>query len=372
MRADRNLAYRPLALAAVLLINALLAGCGSEAAAPAPVRPAIVAYPATTTSAQSTWFSGEVRARHESQLGFRVGGKIERRLVDSGARVEAGQVLAMLDPNDLRLALAASEAAVAAARADVELAQAEHDRATAVRERGLISQSQFDAQRTALASATARLEQAEARLAVDRNQLGYAELRADRAGIVTSINAEAGQVVVAGQTVAALAQDGEREIEIALPEGELSGYAVGTKANVALWSTPDDQYPGEIREIAADADAASRTYRARVRLLTQDAAIQLGMTARVRFVSDLHDSPLSIPLTALHAEGEKPAVWRVDPATGQVSLHPIVVAAYRETAVEVASGLDQDDLIVVTGVHKLHEGQTVRPVDRDNHPIVAR
>jgi multidrug efflux system membrane fusion protein len=321
---------------------------------------------------RAAWFSGAVRARHESQLGFRVGGKIERRLVDNGARVEAGQVLAMLDPRDLRLALTASQATVSAARADAELAQAEHERAQAVLARGLISRSQFDAQQTALTSARARLEQAQAQWTVDRNQLSYAELRADRAGTVTSITAEAGQVVVAGQAIAVLAQEGEREIEIALPEGDLSRYPVGMQAKVALWSTPDRQYASEIREIAADADSASRTYRARVRLLDQDANVQLGMTARVRFDDDDETRLLSLPLTALHAKDEKPAVWLVDRATGQVSLHPVEIAAYREAAVDVSGGLTGNDLVVVAGVHKLHEGQVVRPVDRDNQPVVVR
>lgn len=350
----------------------LLAGCGAEAPPPEPVRPAIVARPHAAGAADGAVFSGEVRARHESSLGFRVGGKIERRLVDIGARVAAGDVLAVLDSTDLRLDLAASEAAIASAQADAALARSEFERSSALLERKLISTAQFEAQQTALASAQARLQQARAQQAVSANQVGYARLTADRAGIVTSITAETGQVVAAGQVVATLAQDGEPEIEIALPEAQVARYPVGTSAQVSVWSAPDRTFEGMVREVAPDADSASRTYRARVNLAEADPAVQLGMTARVRFDGNADARLLSVPLTALHVRDEAPAVWIVDAGTGQVSLQPVTVAAYRENAVDIASGLGPDDWLVVVGVHKLHDGQTVRPIDRDNRPIAMR
>lgn len=356
---------------AVILVI-VLAGCSSQAQTPTPVRPAIVARPVSATTQYPAFFSGEVRARHESQLGFRVDGKIERRLVDVGARVEAGQVLAILDPADLRLDLAASEAAIASAQANVALAQTERDRFAALLQRKLISASQFQTQETALTSTEARLKQARAQHEVSRNRVGYTELRADRAGTVTSISAESGQVVAAGQVIAVLAQNGEREIEIALPEAEVSLYPVGTRATISLWSMPDRRYEGTVREVSPDADNASRTYRTRVSVAYADDAVQLGMTARVRFDDKDCDTALSVPLTALHARDQEPAVWVVDPENSQVSLRAIEIAAYRENAVELTAGVTPDDFLVVAGVHKLHEGQTIRPIDRDNQPVALR
>lgn len=358
-------------LFSLIVVAAAVAACTSQAQPPEPPRPAIVAQPTPAGDGAATYFSGDVRARRESQLGFRVGGKIDRRLADTGTRVEAGQVLAVLDPDDLRLELTAAQAALASAQADAELAQAERDRYAALLERKLISASQFEAQDTALAAATARLEQAQAQLSVTRNQLGYAELRADHAGVVTMIAAEAGQVVAPGQVVATLAHEGDLEVEIALPEAQVDRFAPGTKAQITLWSERDVHYEGAIREIAPDADRASRTYRARVAFTAPDAAVQLGKTARVRFATAGPADQLSIPLAALSVHGEQPAVWTVDPASGQVKLQPVEVAAYREDAVTLAGGVSAEDWLVIAGVHTLHEGQTVRPIDRENRPIAG-
>ncbi len=362
----------PIRSIALLLFTLVLPGCGAAPPPPEPVRPAIVARPTMAGADDAAVFSGNVRARHESALGFRVAGKIERRLVDAGARVAVGDALAVLDPTDLRLDLAASDAAIASAQADAALAQSEFERSSALLERKLISTAQFEAQQTALASAEARLEQARSQRAVSANQVGYARLAADRAGIVTTITAEAGQVVAAGQVIAILAQEGDPEIEIALPEAHVARYPVGTKAQVSVWSAPDRQFDGIVREVAPDADSASRTYRARVSLLQPDPAVQLGMTAQVHFAGASHADRLSIPLTALHVRDEAPAVWVVDAATGRVALKPVTVAAYREKTVDIAEGLQDTDWLVVVGVHKLHEGQTVRPIDRDNRSVALR
>lgn len=368
MRASPPPSRFPFALGLGLLA-ALLAGCSGGDPVPEPVRPAVLARPVAAAASASAWFSGDVRARHESQLGFQVGGKIARRLVDVGARVQAGDVLVELDPADLRLQLDAARAAQAAAQADATLAQSERDRFAALLERQLISASQFEAEDTGLAAAQARLAQAQAQLAVARNQLDYAGLRADRAGTVTTIQAEAGQVVVPGQVVATLAQDGEREVEIALPEGQLGDYPTGSAAVVSLWSAPDTVLAGTLREIAPDADSASRSYRARVSIADPDDLVSLGQTARVRFDRTGAPGRLAVPLTALHVRDQAPAVWVFDPGTGQVALRPVEVAGYREDAVELAGGLTSADWLVVAGVHRLHEGQVVRPIDADGRPI---
>lgn len=358
------------ALALGVLSLAALSGCNSVESAPEQVRPAIVERPLTGDGRHLAYFSGEVRARHESQLGFRVAGKILHRQVDVGDRVVPGQVLAELDPADLRLDLDAGQAALASAQADLELAQSEFARAEALLDRQLISASQFDGQRTALAAAQARLEQAQSQLAVRRNQLGYTQLRADRAGVITAVQMESGQVVAPGQTVAVLAQDGELEVEIALPEAQVRDYRPGTSALIALWSDDERQHAGRIREIAPDADPASRTYRARVAFDENDDRVQLGRTARVRFEQTDAPNRLRIPLAALHALDQEPAVWIVDPQAHTVALKPVEVAAYREDAIELAGGLNADDWLVVAGVHTLHPGQRIRPIDRDNRPVL--
>ena len=368
MRADPTPSRFPFALGLALLVT-VLTGCNGDGPVPEPVRPAVVARPVAAAAGTSAWFSGDVRARHESQLGFRVAGKISRRLVDVGARVEAGDVLAELDPADLGLQLDAAQAAVASAQADATLAQAERDRFATLLERKLISASQFDAQDTGLAAALARLQQARAQLAVARNQVGYARLTADRAGTVTSIQAEAGQVVAPGQVVATLAQDGEREVEIALPEGQLAEYRPGAVAAVSLWSAPGTVLAGTLREVAPDADSASRSYRARVSIADPDGLVTLGQTARVRFDRAGDAGLLAVPLTALHVRDDTPAVWLLDPATGQVALRPVEVARYREDAVELSGGVDATHWLVVAGVHRLHEGQVVRAIDADGRPI---
>ncbi len=355
--------------ALIILISLGIVACGEAPTAPEPVRSAIVVQPGSGQAGATAFFSGEIRARHESQLAFQVGGKIARRLVDAGARVEAGTVLATLDPADLRLALATSQAAESAAQADAELAQSEYNRLATLRERQLISQAQFEAQSTALAAAQARLRQARAQGAVSRNQLGYGELRADRSGIVTRIQAETGQVVAPGQVVAVLAQDGDREVEFALPESRIASVTTGTPARIALWSAPDRHYVGSIREIAPDSDG-SRTYRARVALSDADDSVQLGMTARVELAAEGDAGTLTVPLTAIHGDAGSPALWLVDPATDQVRLTPVQVASWREDVAEISAGLAPEAWLVAVGVHKLHEGQRVRPIDAGNRPVV--
>lgn len=354
--------------ATALLASLALSACSRPPPPPEPVRPAIVARADAGGQSRNVFYSGELRARHESRLAFQVGGKVARRLVDAGSRVEPGQVLATLDPDDLRLGLSAAEAAVASARAEAELARSEHDRHAGLLARQLISAALFEAKESALAAAQARLEQAQAQRAVQRNQLAYAQLRADRAGVVTRVDAEVGQVVAPGQVVAVLAQEDELEVEIALPEAQVARLQVGDPAEVSLWSDADQRIAGAIREIAPDADPASRTFRARVRLDDPPAGLALGLTARVRF-QQAGRGHLRVPLAALHRDNGDAAVWRLDPEAGTVHLRAVEVAGYDEDGVDIAAGLAATDWLVVAGVHLLHEGQRIRPIDRDNRPI---
>ncbi|MBS0566918.1 MAG: efflux RND transporter periplasmic adaptor subunit [Proteobacteria bacterium] len=354
----------------LLLAVFALAGCGSHAAAPAPPRSAIVAHPQAADAISAEVYSGEVRARYESQLGFRVNGKIRTRKVDVGNHVEAGQVIAELDPADLQLQAGSASANLAAAKANRDLAQADYDRYHKLLDKHYVSQTQVDAQANALKAAQAQVLQAQAALAVASNQTGYTSLRADHAGVITALNAEAGQVVAAGQGVATLAWDGATEVEIAVPENRIGAYKVGAPFAIESWAEAGKQLAGHLREIGAEADRVTRTYRVRVSFDDAAAAPRLGQTARVYFADGANAGQILIPLSALHELGGKPAVWIVDAKTHQVKLAPVTVAAYREQGVTLSGGTGTQDWIVTAGVHKLHEGDTITPVDALNRPIM--
>lgn len=333
---------------ALLLFLPLLAACG-EKAPPAekidtgPKLVKALKVGAGRTAAEEH-YSGEVRARVESTLGFRITGKITERLVDVGARVKPGQALARLDPADQQLAAAQAEA-------NRKLAEAELKRTQDLREKNFISAAALDAKTT-----VAEVAASQARLA--RNQAAYTTLVADAAGTVAAVLAEPGQVVGAGQAVFRLARDGQREVAIAIPESRLSGLKVGQAATVALWS--GKPYRGVLRELAPMADAATRTFAARVAIVDADEAVALGMTATVRFARDTA-SAIIVPLAALLQQGDKTAVWIIGEG-GVVRQQPIEIARYSDAGAVVAAGLSGDETIVAAGAFKLADGEKVRTV----------
>lgn len=366
-----TLIYTSKLSAAMLAFSALVAlsGCNSKAAAPEAPRNALVAHPQVADALNAEVYSGDVHARFESQLGFRVNGKIKTRLVDVGNHVDAGQVLAELDPLDLKLQVASANANLSSARANRDLAQSEFDRYRPLLDKHYISQTQFDTVSNTLRAAQAQLQQAQAVFAVAQNQAAYTSLRADHAGVITAINAEAGQVVNAGQTVATLARDGAFEVEIAVPENRIGAYSVGNPVAIESWADAGKQLAGHLREISPEADRTTRTYRVRVSFDDAALAPRLGQTARVYFVDANTSAQILIPLAALYELGGKPAVWVVDAKTHQVRLAPVNVAAYREQGVTISGGVSARDWIVTAGVHKLREGQAVAPIDALNRAI---
>ena len=364
--------HRILSLVSFTLILAAAfsqTGCSSHASTPEAPRNALVAHPQNADAARAEVYSGDVRARYESQLGFRVNGKIKARLVDVGAHVAAGQAIAELDPLDLRLQVASARATLNSAQANRDTAQSEYDRFHALLDKHYISRTQFDTQQNNLKGAQAQVAQAQAALAVAQNQAEYTTLRADHAGIITAITAEAGQVVSSGQPIAALARDGEIEVEIAVPENRIADYRTGQPAAVEAWAEAGRQMRGRLREISPEADRVTRTYRVRVSLESNDNLPKLGQTARVYFADANAAQQNVIPLSALYEQAGKPAVWVVDAKTRQVHLAPVEVAAYREQGVLLAGGVDAGQWIVTAGVHKLRDGQPIAPVDAQNRPI---
>ncbi len=362
---------RRLGLGLVLLLPTLVlvSGCNSRAEVQEPIRPAIVARPQSAAAEAGTLYSGDVKARYESALGFRVGGKIRQRRVDVGAHVKAGDLIAELDPQDLHLQASSAQATLAAAEADLATARSERTRYEALRGKNFVSETQFDAVDNRLKAATARAAEARAALNVAQNQAGYSELRADQDGIITSIMAEAGQVVAPGQTIATLARDGEREVEISVPESRIADYHKDQAATIELWAESGKHLAGVLREIAPEADTTTRTYRVRVTLGEDASQAKLGQTARVFFTGTESDAAHLVPLAALYEKDGKPAVWVLDPKTRQVHLKPVTVSAYREQGVVLMDGVDTQDWIVAAGVHKLREGQAINPVDHSNKPL---
>jgi len=352
----------------------LLTACGHGQAEADPPRPALVVHPgALDLSGQA--FAGDVRARQESPLSFQIGGHLVRRLVDVGARVKKGQVLAELDHGDVGLQVDAARAQLTTAQADLQLAQAERDRYRALAARQVVSRSQLDTTENTYKAAAARVQQANAQLDVARNQAAYASLRAPADGVIAQRQAEAGQVVTAGQAIYTLAADGDREVQISIPEQRIAAFKVGQQVQVELWTQQGKLIPGRIRELAPVADAQARTYAARVEL-PAGSAVELGQSARV-YAIDAQGDGLSVPLAAVYAKDGAPALWVVSPdgtaadgaAIGKLRLQAVRLGPYGEERVPVLAGVKPGDWILAAGVHLVHEGQRVNPVDRDNRPI---
>lgn len=356
-----------LSLAVPVTLIALLVACGKGEPVASPPRPAMVVQPLPAGDAMET-YPGEVRARYEPDLAFRIGGKISKRLVDAGARVKKDQPLAELDPQDVALQLEAARAQVSAAQANLELVRAERDRYKTLLARQMISRSQFDTVENQYRSGEARLKQIRAEFNVANNQASYAVLRASQDGVIARRMAEVGQVVAAGQTVFTLAADGEREVLISVPEQGLERFRIGQDVSVELWSQPGKQFPGRIRELSPAADAQSRTFAARVAFTAGDVPAELGQSARVS-VRAGGDIPLSVPMSALTAEKDAPYVWVVNPENSTVVRTPVRIARYGQERVSLLEGLKEGDWVVAAGVQMLREGQQVKPVDRDNLPV---
>lgn len=357
-------------LLALLPLALVIAACSpAEPESDTSPRPALVVQPGTGDALRDI-YPGEVRARYEPELAFRIGGKISRRMVTVGDRVEAGQPLAELNAEDVRLELDAARARLASARSDQRLARSELERYRTLLDRQVISQSQFDSVESRAEAGDAQLEQARAQLKVASNQADYAVLEAPQTGVIARRMAEAGQVVAAGQAVFVLAVDGDREVVIDLPEQDVKRFQVGDDVAIELWSRPGEPFPGRIRELAPAADPSSRTFEARVAFDNETADAELGQSARV-LVDHANGGAdvLTVPLAAVTADQGESFVWVVNPDDHTLVKTPVRTGAYREDRVPVLDGLSADAWVVAAGTQVLREGQKVRPVDRQNRQI---
>lgn len=331
-------------------------------------RPAVMVRP-ELASTRLDVYPGEVRARFEPALAFRINGKIHQRLVNVGDRVEQGQALAELDTEDLRLQLDSARANFNSAEADQRLAGSELERHRKLLARQLVSHSQFDTVTTRFEASEARLLQARAQLDVARNQVAYAVLKAPESGVIARRRAEAGQVVAAGQGIFTLAADGEREVRIDLPEQSINRFRVGQPLTVELWSQPGNPVPAQVRELSPAADPISRTFEARVAFDNQAIGAELGQSARVFVPQAAATDVFQVPMSAVSADDGKAFVWVLDQKHLTLHKTAVTLGPFGQEFVPIFAGLHADDWIVAAGTHLLREGQHVRPVDRMNRPI---
>ena len=344
-----------LALLACLVLQA----CSKPVPADEPVRAVKVFTVGLDAMQSGAEYAGEVRSRVESRLGFRVSGKLLRRNVELGQHVRAGELLAQLDPQDFKLAADGARAQVSAAATNRDLALADYKRYKDLREQNFISAAELERRDTALKAAQAQVEQAQAQLASLGNQTGYANLVADVAGVVTSVDAEPGQVLAAGTPVLRIAQDGARDVVFSVPEDKVGKLKVGSQVQVQAWAA-EKRATATVREVAASADPVTRTFTVKVALSGPE-TWPLGSTVTVLPKALDRSGPpvLKLPTSALQHDGEKAAVWVLEKATMTVRLQPIVIATADGNEIVVAQGLEPGMLVVSVGAHVLNPGQKV-------------
>jgi membrane fusion protein, multidrug efflux system len=349
----------------------LTGGCGRNKAIVAP--PAVVvALPVHpdggTGGSEVVRYPVEVAARYSNPMSFRVPGKLIERKVRIGDTVKKGEVVARLDPTDAEKQAASAKAALDAAEHRLAYAKQQLDRDTAQSEQNLIAANQLEQTQDAFSSAQAGREEAAAQWIVARNNLEYNSLIADHDGVITSENADTGQVVAAGQAVYGLAWTGDTDVTLDAAESDLGRIAVGQGATVTFPALPGRRFEARVREITPAADPQSRTYRVKLTLVQLDPVVRLGMTG------DAVLSPVSaaggaaapaatytLPATAIFHRGSTPAVWVIGP-NSTLELRPVTVRSYGDHATIITGGLKDGETVVSAGVHTVYAGERVTPV----------
>jgi RND family efflux transporter MFP subunit len=350
-----------LAGVSLALLAIALTGCNDQVAEKtAPSRPVLVATVHYEPESPERSFVGTIKPRIETDMGFRVPGKVAKRLVEVGQTVEIGQPLATLDELDLKLQAEQAEAELRAATGVLAQAAAAETRAKDLRVKGWTTDAQLDQSKASADEARARLNRAERSVELTNNSLSYATLLADSRGVVTATLIDAGQVVASGQTAIRVARFAEKEAVVAIPE-TLVGRAKDGVATVTLWSEPNRKYTAKLREIAPSADPATRTYLAKFSLPEAGESVSLGMTATLTLADATTMRVARLPLSALFSQGGDPSLYIVD-AKGDVALKPVAVKSYETNDVVISGGVDEGDKVVALGVQKLDPAQKVRVV----------
>lgn len=339
----------------------LLAACGKPPAKPEEIRPVRTLTVNAGAALTGNTYAGEVRPRYESDLGFRVSGKILKRVVNVGDTVKQGALLARLDPADMALNEASERAQLNSLDAQLNVARLDYERNKKLFDEGVIGAAGLDHYRATFDAAQAQVEAGRAQVRAMSNQTGYTELHADHDGVITAAMGEPGQVVAAGQTVVRLAHSGEVEVATSVPEDQVGRMRVGMPVQIGLWSAPGVPAQGSIRELASSADAATRTYAVRVSVPQPPPQMKLGMTATVSFPLE-GPKLVRIPMAALVEQQAQKGVWIYDAAAQAVAFRPIAIAGVIGNDILVGGGLKDGDVVVTAGAPLLQPGQKVRPM----------
>ena len=342
---------------------AVLTACGKDKAEETDIRPVRSVTVMPGANGDRISLTGEIQPRYQSDLGFRVDGKIVERPVDVGTVVKAGDVLAKIDTQPWEQNLQSAQADVAAAQAALAKDQAAEGRQAKLLKDGYTTRSNYDSALAALQTSQSQLDAANARLKQAQDNLGYATLRADTDGIITAVSANAGQVVGAGQAVLRLAQPGEREAVFNVSETILQTSPKNPVVTVTLIADPTITTIGAVRYVSPQADPTTRTYEVRVALPNAPEQMRLGASI-TGSVSIDQGALVALPATALFQSEGKPAVWIVDPAALTVQLKPVAVARYTSDQIILSSGVAKGDIVVTAGVQKLIPGQKVRLLEK--------
>ena len=353
------------ALLIALISVAVLGACSKTEPAPDPVRAVRTVTISPQTAGGSYEYAGEVKARTESRLSFRVSGKMIKRLVDLGDTVKTGQMLAQLDARDLRLGQDAARATVAAAQANYDQSAADFKRYKDLADKGFIGPAELDRREMAAKTARAQLDQARAQSSVQGNQAGYASLVADASGVITGVDLEPGMVASAGTPVLRLAHEGPRDVVFSVPEDKVAMVkALGAQPgrfSVRLWGSPDAPLPATIREISAAADPVTRTFLVKADIgPVAVGGVGLGQTATVLMELPQTAGVTKLPLSALREEQGRSAVWLVDRASMTVKSQDVKLAGADGNDAVVVAGLAPGQIVVTAGVHVLSPGQKVK------------
>ena len=336
-----------------------LAGCNEKKEETAEViRPVKVVEIAQADTTRKLDYSGAVRARTEMNLGFRVNGKIVERKVDIGQRVKPGDVIARMDAADYILAVRRSQADLDAAEKQVQTTELARTRAQTLFNKNVTSKSQLEQAELSYEQAVSSRDSAVSALSEAKNQVAYADLTSDMNGIVTAINADVGQVVSSGTPVITVAVDGEKEVQVAVPEMDIAQFKVGKEVKARFWSDAALVLDGKVREVSGSADQ-SRTFAVRVSV-PNDPRVLLGMTATIEALADNTQPYVSIPLSALAQKDGKQIVWLVDRSAGTVHSRAIKVADFADDGVRVADGLKAGDVVVAAGTQFMNENMKVK------------
>jgi len=359
---ETTVSLGPILVGFALLCTAIaLTGCDVESKTTVDVvRPVKTETIVLGDGTQAASYPGTLQPRRESQLGFRVAGKVAKRNVQVGETVTPGTVLATLEEEDLGLRVKAAEAQMRAAAADAEQARIDVQRYAQIKTSPAFSQAVFDKRVNTLDAANARLKDAESQVKLARNQLAYTTLTADDFGVVIATKIEPGQVVGEGQVAVVIARSADLDVAVSIPETKLAELSKA-EAKVSVWSQPGELLPARVREVAASADPTTRTYAVRFSLDELPADVQIGMSATLTLAVKSEANVAVVPLTAVFEHKGQSSVWTVT-SGGQLNLVPVTVAGYRNSSALIGAGLKTGDVVVTAGVHKLDAGQKVRPM----------